>query len=168
MTQNWWLILPALRSHRLDPWVRKIWYSCLENPMVRGAWCYSPESCKESDMTEWLSKHTHQSHILCEQWRLALFHFSFFPMEGANGFIKKKGLFANWNCLICPAKQPNTAGGPNNQSLSWGLAPARAHTTWEAAEKRQHVHSVCSYFLGTSTVQFTSASAVHVEYSLHI
>ena len=28
-------------------------YSCLENPMDRGAWwAYSPWGCKESDMTE--------------------------------------------------------------------------------------------------------------------
>ena len=32
-------------------------YSCLENPMDRGAWraTYSPQGCKESDMTEWLT-----------------------------------------------------------------------------------------------------------------
>ena len=30
-------------------------YSCLENPMDRGSLVgYSPGSCKESDMTEWL------------------------------------------------------------------------------------------------------------------
>ena len=27
-------------------------YPCLKNPMVRGAWCYSPWSLKESDTTE--------------------------------------------------------------------------------------------------------------------
>ena len=27
-------------------------HSCLENPMDRGAWCYSPRGHKESDMTE--------------------------------------------------------------------------------------------------------------------
>ena len=31
-------------------------YSCLGNPIVRGAWC--PWSHKESDMTEWLKTHT--------------------------------------------------------------------------------------------------------------
>ena len=29
-------------------------YSCLENPKHRGAW-RAPQSCKESDMTDWLS-----------------------------------------------------------------------------------------------------------------
>ena len=74
-------------------------------------------------------------------------------MEGANGFIKKKGLFANWNRLICPVKQPNTAGGPNNQCLSWGLAPARAHTTWEAAEKADM--SVVCVVIFLAQVQFS-------------
>ena len=32
-------------------------YSCLDNPMDRGAW--SPWGHKESDMTEWLSTSTH-------------------------------------------------------------------------------------------------------------
>ena len=27
-------------------------YSCLENPMDRGGWCYSPWSLKESDTSE--------------------------------------------------------------------------------------------------------------------
>ena len=27
-------------------------YSCLENPMERGAWWSSPSDCKELDMTE--------------------------------------------------------------------------------------------------------------------
>ena len=32
-------------------------YSCLENPMDRGAWqaTYIPWGCKESDMSEWLN-----------------------------------------------------------------------------------------------------------------
>ena len=37
-------------------------YSCLENPMDRGAWqaTYSPYSCKELDMTEATGhRHTH-------------------------------------------------------------------------------------------------------------
>ena len=29
-----------------------LWYSCLENPMDRGAWGHRPQSCKELDMTE--------------------------------------------------------------------------------------------------------------------
>ena len=29
-------------------------YPCLENPTDRGAWGYSPWSCKELDMTDWL------------------------------------------------------------------------------------------------------------------
>lgn len=69
---------------------------------------------------------------------------------------------------MCPVKLPNTAGGQRTQSPSWGLAPTRAHITQEAAEKSQHVYSVCSYFLGTSAVQFIPASAVHVEYLPHI
>ena len=32
-------------------------YSCLENPMDRGAWC--PWGCKESDTTERLHVHVH-------------------------------------------------------------------------------------------------------------
>ena len=37
-------------------------YSCLENPMDRGAWwaTYSPWGNKESDMTDQLSTHTHR------------------------------------------------------------------------------------------------------------
>ena len=35
-------------------------YSCLENPQgQRSLWGYSPWGCKESDMTEQLSPHTH-------------------------------------------------------------------------------------------------------------
>ena len=26
-------------------------YSCLKNPMDRGAWCYNQKGCKESDKT---------------------------------------------------------------------------------------------------------------------
>ena len=37
------------------PWSRAWWplhYSCLENPIDRGAWHYSPKGCKESNVTE--------------------------------------------------------------------------------------------------------------------
>ena len=41
-------------------------YSCLENPMDRGAWWgYSPWGCKESHMTEWLTLHTSSLVVLC-------------------------------------------------------------------------------------------------------
>ena len=33
-------------------------YSCLENPMDRGAWWAIVQTVTESDMTEWLSSHT--------------------------------------------------------------------------------------------------------------
>ena len=38
-------------------------YSCLENPMDRGAWqaTYSPWGCKQSNMTEWLSIAQHST-----------------------------------------------------------------------------------------------------------
>ena len=32
--------------------IHSIQYSCLENPMERGAWWSSPSDCKELDMTE--------------------------------------------------------------------------------------------------------------------
>ena len=35
------------------------WYSCLENPIDRGAWQDSSMCPKELDMTELLSKHAH-------------------------------------------------------------------------------------------------------------
>ena len=39
-------------------------YSCLENPMDKGAWQASPWGCKELDATEQLSKHnTHFVHM---------------------------------------------------------------------------------------------------------
>ena len=34
-------------------------YSCLENPMDRGAWWATGHGVSESDMTEWLSMHSH-------------------------------------------------------------------------------------------------------------
>ena len=37
-------------------------YSCLENPMGRGAWrANSPWGCKQSNMTEWLSIAQHST-----------------------------------------------------------------------------------------------------------
>ena len=35
-------------------------YSCPKNPMVRGAWCHTPQGRKELDMTE-VTGHTHKS-----------------------------------------------------------------------------------------------------------
>ena len=67
---QWWSACQyrRCRRHNFDPWVGKIpWcrkhsnslqYSCLENPMDRGAWqaTYSSWGCKESDTI----KHTHK------------------------------------------------------------------------------------------------------------
>ena len=39
--------------------------SCLENPMDRGAWCYSPWGQRESDTTEWLNMYAHSTSINC-------------------------------------------------------------------------------------------------------
>ena len=57
--------LPARRRFRFDPWIRKIpWrrkcsplqYSCLGNPMGRGAWQTTVHGvAKESDTTEQLN-----------------------------------------------------------------------------------------------------------------
>ena len=53
--------LSQCRRHRFDPWVRKIpWrrndnplqYSCLGNPIDRGAWRATVHRVAESDMTE--------------------------------------------------------------------------------------------------------------------
>ena len=53
--------------------VNPLLYSCLENPMNRGAWqaMYSSQGCKELDMTEQLSMHaswclSSQKMELCE------------------------------------------------------------------------------------------------------
>ena len=57
--------LPAIQETSVDPWVGKIpgegngnplQYSCLENPMDRGAWWTTVHGwdCKESDTTEQL------------------------------------------------------------------------------------------------------------------
>ena len=47
------------RRHELSPWVREIpWrvqYSCLENPMDRGAWWTTVHGVTESDKTERLN-----------------------------------------------------------------------------------------------------------------
>ena len=65
---------PACQGRRckrcgFDPWVRKIpWrkngnpfqYSCLENPMDRGAWQTDPLGGKEPDMTE-VTEHSTRS-----------------------------------------------------------------------------------------------------------
>ena len=41
-------------------------YSCLENPMNKGV--YSPRGCKELDMTERLSTHTHKARLSVTKW----------------------------------------------------------------------------------------------------
>ena len=70
----WWLrgsriCLQCMRVKTL-PWAGKIrwrraWqptqYSCLENPMNRGAWQATVHRVTESDMTEWLSTAQHIS-----------------------------------------------------------------------------------------------------------
>lgn len=35
--------------------------------------------------------------------------------------IKRKGLLANWSCLMCSVKLPTIAGGPKTQALSWSV-----------------------------------------------
>ena len=40
-------------------------YSCLENPTDKGAWQVWSMGSQESDMTEWLSTHTHTCFWLC-------------------------------------------------------------------------------------------------------
>ena len=60
------------RTPRFDPWVGKIpWgreyplqYSCLENPMGRGAWQTIVHGVKESDTAEWLTL----SLLLSRRW----------------------------------------------------------------------------------------------------
>ena len=58
--------LPAMRETGFDPWVGRspggghgnpLQYSCLENPMDRGAWRAIAQSHKELDMTEQLTIH---------------------------------------------------------------------------------------------------------------
>ena len=72
----WWLSSKRIRlqcrrcrRHRVDPGLGRspgegnaTHYSCLGNPMDRGAWAtvsYSPWSLKELDMTKQLSMHAH-------------------------------------------------------------------------------------------------------------
>ena len=56
---SWWRICLQCRRPRFNPWVGNIsWnnplqYSCLENPIDRGA--YGPWGHKELDATEWLT-----------------------------------------------------------------------------------------------------------------
>ena len=74
----WWLRWSSvcLQCGRpgFDPWVRKfpeegngnpLQYSCLENPMDRGAWC--PWGHKESDMTERL--HFTRAYLSLKTWQ---------------------------------------------------------------------------------------------------
>ena len=55
-------------------------YSCLENPMDRGAWraTYSPWGLKESDTTERLSTHKNASHPLWTANRVRIMNDVFF------------------------------------------------------------------------------------------
>ena len=49
-------------------------YSCLENPRQRSLACYSPSSCKESDITEWLKNKNHSLLL----WLFKSFHYPLF------------------------------------------------------------------------------------------
>ena len=62
-------------------------YSCLGNPMDRGAWWTTvPRVTKESDRTLWLSKQTKQStlHIWMLKIILIMLYSCFFPDLGSN------------------------------------------------------------------------------------
>ena len=39
--------IPGLRISNGGGHGNQLQYSCLKNPMGRGAWCYSPQDCKE-------------------------------------------------------------------------------------------------------------------------
>ena len=57
--------IPGLRRSPGGGHGNPLQYSCLENPHVqRSLECYSPWSCKESDMTERLSTAQHMSKYL--------------------------------------------------------------------------------------------------------
>ena len=63
---------PAMQETWFDPWIGKIlrrrecnslWYSCLENPMDRGAWWVIVHWVAESDTTE-VTEYAHMSRSL--------------------------------------------------------------------------------------------------------
>ena len=57
-------------------------YSCLENPMDGGPWWgYSPQGCKKSDTTEWLTLLLHFHHPL-QNW----FFFFWARSDGSKGW----------------------------------------------------------------------------------
>ena len=82
---NWWLSCKEsdcnsedrlqCRKHRLSHWIKKdsfsgegngnpLQYSCLGNPMDRGAWLATVHGVTESDMAQWLNHHHQQLNML--------------------------------------------------------------------------------------------------------
>ena len=57
-------------------------YSCLENPMDRGAWCYSPWGHKELDTTERLRTHALRMRNLSHRRLWSLFRVSQLVRKG--------------------------------------------------------------------------------------
>ena len=95
----WWLSGKEstfqCRRCKLDPWIEKIswrrkWqplqYSCLENPMDRGAWWATVHGVtRELDMTEQLNNNNNKLTLLqysfCFMFRVFFFFFSCKPYE---------------------------------------------------------------------------------------